>query len=215
MVHYFPSCNFTRLRPEASEAAKNLMASLGVQVEGCCRPGHKKLETGETALTVCQTCDMIIGEGAPQAAVQSAWEYLDSLTGHVWPDHTGERIILQDCWRARNNRPLQDAVRSLLYKMGYEVAELPDNREKTTFDGEWLYKPVMPGNLKLAPKAFARIEPHVTLLSPEEQKARMVEYCSHLDGKSVVYCNACLTGLLDGGADAVHLMELLTGTEKR
>ena len=58
--------------------------------------------------------------------------------------------------------PLQDAVRSLLYKMGYEVVELPDNREKTTFDGEWLYKPVMPGNLKLAPKAFARIEPHVT-----------------------------------------------------
>ena len=99
--------------------------------------------------------------------------------------------------------------------MGYEAVELPDNREKTTFDGEWLYKPVLPGNLKLAPKAFARIEPHVTLLSPEEQKARMVEYCSHLDGKAVVYCNACLTGLLDGGADAVHLMELLTGTEKR
>ena len=51
--------------------------------------------------------------------------------------------------------------------------------------------------------------------TPEEQKARMAEYCSHLDGKVVVYCNACLTGLLDGGADAVHLMELLTGTEKR
>ena len=43
----------------------------------------------------------------------------------------------------------------------------------------------------------------------------MVEYCSHLDGRSSFNCNACLTGLLDGGADAVHLMELLTGTEKR
>lgn len=215
MVHYFPSCNFTRLRPETSEAAKKLMASLGAQVEGCCRPGHKELEPGDTAVTICLTCDMIIGEGAPQAATQSVWEYLDAQTSLALPDHTGERIILQDCWRARDNRPLQDAVRSLLHKMGYEVIELPDNREKATFDGEWLYKPVLPGNLKLAPKAFAQIEPHVTLLSPEEQKARMVEYCSHLDGKVVCYCNACLTGLLDGGADAVHLMELVTGTEKR
>lgn len=214
MVHYFPSCNFTRCCPEASEAAKKMMAALGVKVEGCCRPGHKKLEAGDLALTVCQTCDRIIGEGAPQAKLISAWEYLDGLDIQL-PDHRGERIILQDCWRARHNRSLHEAVRSLLHKMGYQVVELPDNREKATFDGEWLYRPMQPGNLKLAPKAFAEIEPFVTLLSPEEQKARMVEYASHLDGKVVVYCNACLTGLLDGGADAVHLMELLTGTEKR
>lgn len=215
MVHYYPSCNFTRLRPEASAAAKEWMASLGVVVEGCCRPGHKKLGPGDTALTVCQTCDMVIGENAPQAAVQSAWEYLDSIPGLKLPDHTGERIILRDCWRARHNIPLQDAVRSLLRKMGYMVVELPDNREKTVFDGEWLYRPVAPGNLKMAPKAFAQVEPYVTPLSPAEQKARMAAYAARLDGKAVVYCNACLTGLLDGGADAVHLMELLTGTEKR
>ena len=102
MRYYFPSCNFTKLRPETSEKVKNFMVSKGVRVVGCCRPGHKALSGwNDTVITVCETCSIIIGENRPAANVISLYEFIDSLPDFSFPDYKGERITLQDCYRAK------------------------------------------------------------------------------------------------------------------
>lgn len=209
MFVYFPSCNFSRLRPDTSQAVKEFLSGQGVRIEGCCRPGHKQLTKQDTAITICQTCAIILREQCPQTAQISLWEYLDSLPGLSLPDHTGETIVLQDCWRARKNPELHRAVRSLLEKMHYRIVELPQNREKAVFDGTWLYQPVAPRNRQIAPRAFRLIEPYIREASPQKQQRLMEEYASSLPGKAVCYCNSCLSGLLDGGASAFHLAELI------
>ena len=213
MLVYFPSCNFTRTFPKTSEAAKEFMKKQGIRVEGCCRPGHKNLTAGEQALVVCQTCTLLIGERRPDIPLESAWEYLDSLD-IAWPDYHGEEITVQDCWRARNRDSLHTAVRSLLNKMNFTVVELENNRQNADFDGEWLYRPSAPANIKMAPQSFEAIQPYIQLKSPEEIQALMQAHASQIKTDRVVdYCTACHTGLLHGGANAVNLMELLMKTE--
>ncbi len=212
MLVYFPSCNFTRTFPNASLAAKEFMQKQGVRIEGCCRPGHKNLTAGEQALVVCQTCTMLMGERRPDILMQSVWEYMDQLDID-WPDYHGEEITVQDCWRARDNDSLHTAVRSLLKKMNFSVVELEKNRRNADFDGEWLYRPSAPANLKMAPQSFEAIQPYIQLKSPEEAQALMKAHIAQIKTDRVVdYCTACHTGLLHGGANAVNLMELLMGT---
>lgn len=213
MFVYFPSCNFTRTFPNTSQAAKAFMCKQGVRVEGCCRPGHAKLIDGEQALVVCQTCTLLIGERRPDIPLLSAWEYLDQLDV-IWPDHHGEEITVQDCWRARNNDPLHMAVRSLLKKMNFSIVELEKNRRNADFDGEWLYRPSAPANMKMAPRSFEAIQGYIQLKSPEEAQALMQAHAAQITTERVVdYCTACHTGLLHGGAHPVNLMELLMDTQ--
>ena len=78
------------------------MVSKGVRVVGCCRPGHKALSGwNDTVITVCETCSIIIGENRPAANVISLYEFIDSLPDFSFPDYKGERITLQDCYRAK------------------------------------------------------------------------------------------------------------------
>ena len=126
MKYYFPSCNFTRLRPETSERIKAFMAARGVRVVGCCRPGHRAVSGwNDTVITVCETCSIIIGENRPAAKVISLYEFIDSLPDFPFPDYKGGRVTLQDCYRAKAKDAEKAAVRSVLRKMNVEIVELP------------------------------------------------------------------------------------------
>lgn len=48
------------------------------------------------------------------------------------------RVTLQDCWRTRDRRAEQDAVRSLLEKMHISYVEAEKNREAADFCGSTL-----------------------------------------------------------------------------
>ena len=139
MKYYFPSCKFTQMRPETSEKVKRFMDSKGVRVVGCCRPGHKALSGwNDIAITICETCSIIIGENRPAAKVISLYEFIDSLPDFPFPDYKGERITLQDCYRAKAKETEKAAVRSVLRKMNVEVVELPGTEEEINFDGSFL-----------------------------------------------------------------------------
>ena len=197
MKYYFPSCKFTQMRPETSEKVKSYMASKGVRVVGCCRPGHKALSGwNDIAITICETCSIIIGENRPAAKVISLYEFIDSLPNFPFPDYKGERITLQDCYRAKARETEKAAVRSVLRKMNVEVVELPGTEEEINFDGSFLLGPMRPDNFTLAPL-----------------DAYLKNYCQRFTTERVsCYCNSCLSGLVQGlpeGKRAVHVAELL------
>ena len=185
MKYYFPSCKFTQMRPETSEKVKSYMASKGVRVVGCCRPGHKALSGwNDIAITICETCSIIIGENRPAAKVISLYEFIDSLP-----------------------------KRSVLRKMNVEVVELPGTEEEINFDGSFLLGPMRPDNFTLAPLRFAEIKKDMQSKSPEEIDAYLRDYCRRFTTERVAcYCNSCLSGLVQGlpeGKQAVHVAELL------
>lgn len=159
MKYYFPSCKFTQMRPETSEKVKRFMDSKGVRVVGCCRPGHKALSGwNDIAITICETCSIIIGENRPAAKVISLYEFIDSLPDFPFPDYKGERITLQDCYRAKAKEAEKAAVRSVLRKMNVEVVELLGTEEEINFDGSFLLGPMRPDNFTLAPLRFTEIK---------------------------------------------------------
>lgn len=212
MLYYLPSCNFTAACPESSKKIKAYMAQQpGVTVAGCCRPTQKQLTQDDTAITVCLTCAAITREASP-AGEQSFWEYVLWDEHFPWPDFHGEKITVQDCWRAGNKPGLQKAVRACLERMNLVPVELEENYEKTQFDGVWRYNPVLQKNLDVAPVYFEKVaETGLTLIPKEEQAARMQEWAKQYKTDRVLtYCNACLRGVQLGGANGVHLMELLT-----
>lgn len=213
MFVYFPSCTFSKLRPMCSNRVQLFLASMGVVVSGCCRPGHKSLTAEDTAVTICETCSIIIRENCPDVKCISFSELMDSMSYFPFPDYHGEEITVQDCFRAWEREAERNAVRSLLRKMNFTVTELPGTEEERNFDGEWLLQPVLPSNRELAPKYFAEVEKKVRPQSPEEREAYLKAYCERFTtGRVVCYCNHCLTGLGKGlpeGKKAVHIAELL------
>lgn len=212
-ICYFPSCNFTRLRPETSAKIKAFMASRGVRIMDCCRPGHKELRAGDTAVTICETCNIIVSENCPGVRCISLWEYLDGFDDIELPDLGGAAVTIQDCYRAKERNNSKTAARSLLYKMNAAVTELEGTEEERNFDGGWLFVPVTAANMKAAPHRFEEIAKDIRLRSPEETEDYLKDYCRHFKTPVVVcYCNSCLQGLEKGLPEdkkAVHLAELI------
>ena len=212
MFVYLPSCKFTAANPEASGKLKAYFAEKdGFRVAGCCKPEQKKLQPGDTVLALCQSCEAITRENNPEARVVSLWEYALTDPDFPWPDLNGERITVQDCWRARSNAPLLDAVRACLRRMNAVPVEIAENRENTEFDGVWRFQAFTPAQMASAPKFFGEVaEKYATPLPPEEQQRRMREWVKQYETDRVVtYCNACLRGVKMGGANGVHLGALL------
>jgi hypothetical protein len=131
---------------------------------------------------------------------------LDADKDFPWPDLNGERITIQDCWRARDDRHLQDAVRSILKKMNIQTVELDDNYDKTQYCGVFRFNPMTDSNIKLAPNYFVnRMEGKLKLHTEEEQQELMEEHCKQYKTERIIcYCNACLRGVKQGGANGIH-----------
>lgn len=174
-------------------------------------PDHAPLEPGDTVYSVCHNCLNIIEETMPGVCVKSLWELIASDETFAFPDHSRMQVTIQDCWRSRERRTEQDAVRNLLTKMNITYLEAKDNFQATDFCGNSLYKPQPPRNPKLAPlhykiNAKDKFLPHTV----EEQEAIMRSYCEGYETDTVVcYCHYCLEGLLMGGKNGKHIAELL------
>lgn len=210
MIYYLPSCNFKRLFPETSVKLQTWFAAKeGFTVAGCCKPSQKLFKEGDTVLNNCCSCAIITEEQSPQVESLSVYEYLLTDEAFPWPDLNGEHITVQDCFRARHHRQEQEAVREMLRRMNAVPVELEENFEKCTFDGVWLFSPKLPQE-KFAPNTFGEINRHyITPVPEEEWEDRMKAHAALIQTERVAgYCNACITGLKMGGADAVHILQL-------
>jgi len=234
--YYIASCVFSTQFPKLGLKIQDYVRErFGLTVVRCCVPKYKLEEfenrfpegeerekwralpdsgafkDGDEVYSLCHNCNNIIEEMHPGVKVKSLWELVDSDGEFDLPDLSGMSATLQDCWRARERAGEQEAVRSLLKKMRVSFTEAPENRENTRFCGNSLYRAQPPRNPKLAPRHYidgakGLFIPH----TPEEQKRIMTEYCESLPTRNVIcYCHYCLEGLITGGADGVHMAQLL------
>lgn len=234
--YYIASCVFSTQFPKLSLIIQNYVRDrLNLTSVRCCIPKYKLNEftekmpvgklreqwlllpdsaifkDGDDVYSLCHNCNNIIEEMRPNVRVHSLWELLDTDNNFPFPNYHGMKVTVQDCWRSRNRREEQDAVRSLLVKMNIEYVETNDNHANTEFCGVSLYRPQPPRNPKLAPKhyvddAAGKFVPHTL----EEQKQIMECYCSQYTTEKVIcYCHYCLEGLKMANIDGHHIAELL------
>lgn len=211
MLHYLPGCDVRLNHPQAIEKITNYMRSKGIAIERCCRVKEQFLAEGDTIVNNCTLCDLILNETHPTNDCISLYEFILNDPDFPWVDHKGQSITVQDCWRTRENRPLQDAVRACLRKMNYQMIEMPVNFEKTTYCGIWLNNEPVPICVEVAPKTFREITENYTNLLPEDQQQQRMQawVAQYSTDQILVYCNGCEKGIKLGGKQPVHLVELL------
>lgn len=206
---FFPSCKIKAAFPvEDAKLAQYLEKRWGVPASECCRANRANLTVKDEAVVVCHTCASIMEESSAASKVVYAWEYIDRDADFPFPDYQGEKITLQDCYMSKERASVQEAVRSLLRKMNFQIVELAKNRENVDFCGLRSQKPLA-DNQKLAPKHFCE-EGTFSPLEAEERLDYLRKHVSqYTTQRTVTYCGACRTAMKQGGANVVHLLELL------
>ncbi len=171
----------------------------------------EKFPSGSTMVSICHNCSAIFEEQHPEILRESIWELILADENFSYPNHHGEAITIQDCWRSKENFAEQAAVREILRRMNFEVVELPENHERTKFCGVSLYQPQPPRNPKLAPKKFLHGAKGLFQQHTDDKKFQLMrEHCAAIQTEKVTaYCHYCLRGLKLGGKTAFHLAELL------
>ena len=211
MYYYLPSCKVKQFHPGASRKMQEYLRSEGVVTAGCCRISQDLFHEGDVILTNCTSCAIITDEQSAACKEMSLYEYLLEDEGFRWPDHHGERITVQDCYRTVHKPEVQHAVRECLKRMNMVPVELEENFGKTRFDGPFRYQDISADNLRLAPCFYPKMQQeYIETLDDKQIISRMKEWSRQYETERVaVYCNSCLKGVQLGGAIGVHLIELL------
>lgn len=206
---FFPSCKIKAAFPrESALLSAYLEKRWGIQTTACCRINRSKLTQQDTAVVVCHTCASILEESSAAGQVIYAWQLIAQDDSFPFPDYGGEAITLQDCYMARERREVQAAVRSLLKKMNFNIVELEVKGPEADFCGLRVQEP-LEDNKRLAPKHYGAAGAFTPLPEAEQQKAWQQQVAKYKTARAVTYCGACRRAMLKGGAQAVHLLELL------
>jgi len=196
-MYFFPSCKVQQQFPQTSRRLQAyLQERWQLLPQGCCRLNRQVLQTGDVAITICNTCTQIL---SASAQVQSLWQLIDQDEKFPFPDYQGEVMTVQDCWLSADQPELQQAVRSLLHKMNISIRELPDNFAQTRFCGV----KVSQQTLQLAPQLATRQRSQMT---PEERADHLAKTQT---AKVVCYCRPCLNEINAAGHKGQHLLKLL------
>ncbi len=211
MIYYLQPCTFTGTNNRTSEKIRDYLAQQGVAICGCCHYSQGLFQPGDTVLFICDACAAVTGERAPQAKLDSVYRYLLDDEHFIWPNYGGEQITLQDSWALRNYPQVQEEVRDCLKRMNFTAVELPNNWEKADFEGPARYKHRSQRKLSFAPTAMAAIDEQ-TLPEPKDGiQAEMQRHAAQYTTKrAVAYTNGTLGGIQMGGANGVHILDLIT-----
>jgi NADPH-dependent glutamate synthase beta subunit-like oxidoreductase len=210
---FFPGCQLSASAPgQVERVYAQLRGSLGVPVGlmlRCCgapaewagrmdlfqsaladfRRAHQVLGNPRVILA-CSTCYQMFQAYLPEIETVSLWVLLDRQGLPARAASFGQKgiIAIHDPCTTRSERSIQDSVRSILARLGYQVEELPLSKEKTeccSYGGlMWL------ANRPLAQTVIQR---------------RIAE--SPLD--YVTYCAMCRDLFAAQGKRSLHLLDLL------
>ena len=214
---FFPGCKVKNRYPEASAWLAEQVIARGYadEITGCCRVNHQKLTPDDTAVCICNNCMAMIDEDADNGGLENIWVLIDNDPDFPLPRYDGRIMGIQDCGRAYDRTDVQDAVRSLIRKMGIEVVELPDARGESRFCGASFLKEAPAQEAKFAPKRYvedAAKRGFYIAHEPEEIDRLLAEHAAAIEPDQVAcYCFACDVGLEAGGKDAVNILELVSG----
>lgn len=82
-------------------------------------------------ITVCPTCHKVLQDNLPQSNPISLWELLVEIGLPELPRQSGTKLALHDPCGSREASSLQQAVRSLINQLGYDLEELGYHGDKT------------------------------------------------------------------------------------
>ncbi|MCC5911191.1 MAG: (Fe-S)-binding protein [Clostridiaceae bacterium] len=145
-------------------------------------------------IVACQSCKLTFDEASP-TPTHSLWEILplvglpEELRGKA--KDSDIVFTIHDSCSTRNLTGLHDGIRWILEELGYKYVESKYSREKTRCCG--FGGMVVPANPEVAEKVMKR---RVETLDSENV---------------VVYCSACRSSILKGGAKSWHILDLLWG----
>ncbi len=173
---FFPGCQMTASNPEYVEKIYSLLRELpelareegiGLALRCCGAPArwagrtdlfdqtkaeflkeYEKLGNPKV-IVACSSCYQIFKEEFPQIPLVSLWNLLaNTSTPLPFAEKGNESVIsIHDPCTTRMESDIQDSVRSLVDKAGYQIEELPLSREKTeccSYGGlMWLANPTL------------------------------------------------------------------------
>jgi NADPH-dependent glutamate synthase beta subunit-like oxidoreductase len=144
----------------------------------------------------CSSCYQVFKTHFPDVELISLWEVLDTFGLPIGvapkPEPGVAPLAMHDPCSTRYETKIQDSARNILLRLGYELRELPLNREKTeccSYGGlMWLANP------ELAAKATQR---------------RVAE----CPDDYVTYCAMCRDFFARQGKPTLHLLDLIYGRD--
>ncbi|WP_281492009.1 (Fe-S)-binding protein [Desulfosarcina cetonica] len=206
---FFPGCALPGSRPAATwqlfDYLRQGIPDLGIVFDCCTKPSHDlgrqtHFETlfGEMrdylvghgirrVLVACPSCHQMFSRYGGALAVETVYEVLDN--GRLPGDVRGHgELTIHDPCPLRGDRSSQDAVRSLVSRMGLAVVEMRHRRERTLCCGEG-------GSVGFVRPQLAR--EWAELRQKEAGGRRLLTYC------------AGCAGILGRQMPTLHLMDLI------
>lgn len=196
MIYFNPGCALNLYKPQAQE---KLLRFLKTQFEDirlhtvCCHY-EPRLPQGTKIINVCAGCDKRFGSLYAGVSTLSLWEVIDGVEGFPFPDYGRLPISVQDPCPVRNRPQVHAAVRSLLDKMNFRLAEPAQKGKDTICCGDSSY-------------------PHAPL---EEVHQKMQQRAGAMPCADVcVYCVSCINAIEIGGKKPRYLLDLLLGEDTK
>jgi NADPH-dependent glutamate synthase beta subunit-like oxidoreductase len=148
-------------------------------------------------ILACSSCYQMFKTQYPEVAIQSLWPWLEARGGFdqrrmdvKWID--SNRLAVHDPCTTRYEAEIQDSVRRMVANLGYEIEELPLNRERTeccSFGGVmWLANPALSRQV-VQRRIDASPTPYLT------------------------YCAMCRDFFARQGKPTLHLLDLVFGAD--
>jgi glutamate synthase (NADPH) small chain len=208
---FFPGCQLSASSPQHVEKVYNYLrqqlAEVGLMLRCCGAPadwsGNLELfnqslkefsslyaSMGKpTLILACSSCYQVFKEHLPEIPIVSLWEIYDQY-GLPAKNSTKKNGVLSihDPCSTRHESKIHECVRRLVKQSGYQIEELPLNREKTSccsFGGDmWL------ANRELAQKVIER-------------------RISESENDYLTYCAVCRDFFASKGKSTLHLLDLI------
>lgn len=214
---FFPGCQLSASAPEHVRQTYGLLCEklsggVGLMLRCCGAPAEwsgrvdlfsdsidtiaaKWKELGNPQLVLaCSTCCQVFKTHFSQAGIISLWEVLDQLglPESAPNDAAAPKVLaVHDACTARHEKRIQESVRNILRRMGFETEELPLGREKTECCGY--------GGLMF----FA---------NPELARNVIRKRIEQSQSDYLAYCAMCRDYLASRGKRTLHLLDLVLGS---
>lgn len=156
---FFPGCQLSGSSPQYIEKMYDFLGEafpsehVGLMLRCCGAPAHwagrkdlfatsqtefraeyEKLGKPKLVLA-CSSCYQMFQTHYPDVEIVSFWEMFDQFGPQTFPARAGgpvaAAIAVHDPCSTRYESHIQDSVRNILQKLGCEIRELPNSREKT------------------------------------------------------------------------------------
>ncbi|MCT4508051.1 MAG: (Fe-S)-binding protein [Tepidibacter sp.] len=210
---FIPGCSLTDYSPEiVMKTYKYLSDNLvgtGIILKCCAAPSKisgdkenfksyysqlqeeiEKMKVKEV-ITACQTCYKTIKENSPDIKVKSVWESINDIG---IPESADKRykdlnivFALHDPCPIRKENIIHESVRDVLKKMGINIEEFNNTRERTLCCG---------GKLSIKNKEKA--------LNHMRKRAYEAE-----SDYILTYCESCVRSMKTAGKKSVHILDLI------